>query len=543
MINLSDFFKELELTYKIISHSEDEKIYISSVSIGINDIISISKSVHTGNFLKSHSIILNYSNIKELLELDTNIELPGVIIFSEAFVLPDMMTKINSFIQSHTDISVVLVESNMKEENIYIKLNEYINEESNFIQKLLYDDYINLINLLNKSAEITNIEAIAYKLLKNPMIITDKSYKVIDYTKSLEINDPIWKIITSNKYCPSNIVNMTDYNRFWHRLTQNGRPLFVDSKAFSPYVKRAVAEIKSENRIEGYIALLEINKKITETDLQILQMISEVIAVKFTNNAMVSRALGDLENEFIKELFLGKIPNETMAFNQAQSLGWNIRKWFIVLEIRDRSESKNLSENLYSVKNEIRRLVPFCIYSFNDKKSYCIISFDDKKDLKNVYKELGEISTREQLICSAGNAVDRLILINKSYDQAKRTGEIVDCIPKIPSQKFFYLYNEIAIYDMMMNLNKMHPILGITSKSLSLLKKIDEKEGSEYIITLRNFFDNNQSISDTANAMYLHRNTISYRLNKIRKIIEDDFDNPLIRLHMYISFIIDDISI
>ncbi|CAI3635582.1 hypothetical protein CNEO4_1730002 [Clostridium neonatale] len=43
--------------------------------------------------------------------------------------------------------------------------------------------------------------------------------------------------------------------------------------------------------------------------------------------------------------------------------------------------------------------------------------------------------------------------------------------------------------------------------------------------------------------MYLHRNTISYRLNKIRKIIEDDFDNPLIRLHMYISFIIDDISI
>ncbi|WP_394372099.1 helix-turn-helix domain-containing protein [Clostridium neonatale] len=62
-------------------------------------------------------------------------------------------------------------------------------------------------------------------------------------------------------------------------------------------------------------------------------------------------------------------------------------------------------------------------------------------------------------------------------------------------------------------------------------------------MTLRNFFDNNQSISDTANAMYLHRNTISYRLNKIRKIIEDDFDNPLIRLHMYISFIIDDISI
>ena len=63
MINLSDFLKELELTYRIISQCENEKIYISSVSIGINDIISISKSVHTGNFLKSHSIILNYSKV------------------------------------------------------------------------------------------------------------------------------------------------------------------------------------------------------------------------------------------------------------------------------------------------------------------------------------------------------------------------------------------------------------------------------------------------------------------------------------------------
>lgn len=543
MINLSDFLKKLELTYKIISQYESEKIYISSVSIGVNDIISISKSALTRNFLKSHSIILHYSKIDELLKLDINIEFPGVIIFSEAFIPSDNMTEINSFIKSHTDIVVVLVESNMKEEDIYIKLNEYINEESNFIQKLLYDDYINLINLLNNSAEITDIEAIAYKLLNNPMIITDKSYKVIDYTKSLEINDPIWKIITSNNYCPSNIVNITDHNKFWHRLTQSDRPLFVDSKAFSPYAKRAVAEIKSENKIEGYIALLEINKKITETDLQILQMISAVIAVKFTNKAMISRALGDLENEFIKELFLGKVPSETMAFNQSQSLGWNIRKWFIVLEIRTKSKSKNLSEKLYILENEIKRIVPFCIYSFNNKKSYCIISFDDKKNLTNIYKKLAKIITREELICSAGNAVDRLILINKSYEQSKRTGEIVDYIKKINPNKLFYLYNEIAIYDMMINLNKMKLISGITSSSLSLLQEIDEKEGSEYIITLRNFFDNNQSISATANAMYLHRNTISYRLNKIRKIIEDDFDNPLVRLHMYISFIIDDISI
>ena len=40
---------------------------------------------------------------------------------------------------------------------------------------------------------------------------------------------------------------------------------------------------------------------------------------------------------------------------------------------------------------------------------------------------------------------------------------------------------------------------------------------SEELITVFTFFDNNLNISETARQLYIHRNTLVYRLEKIQK--------------------------
>lgn len=81
-----------------------------------------------------------------------------------------------------------------------------------------------------------------------------------------------------------------------------------------------------------------------------------------------------------------------------------------------------------------------------------------------------------------------------------------------------------------------------SNKAYFILSFEDKKEDSEYLITLRSFLENNQDTTSTANSLYLHRNTIKYRLSKIAEFMEDDFHNPLVRLHIHMSFIIDDLT-
>ena len=41
----------------------------------------------------------------------------------------------------------------------------------------------------------------------------------------------------------------------------------------------------------------------------------------------------------------------------------------------------------------------------------------------------------------------------------------------------------------------------------------------ESMVTIQKFFDNNLNISETARQLYVHRNTLVYRLERLEKII------------------------
>lgn len=403
----------------------------------------------------------------------------------------------------------------------------------------LFNIYGNLVDLLGKNLDISEIEVVAHKILQNPMIITDESYKVITYSHIDEISDPIWMTIVSNEYCPSSIVEMTDYNDFWGRLSSAGSPLFVDSQDFSPYVRRAVAQIKSAGKVRGYIALVEINKPITKSDLQILQMVAGVVGIKLMEKDAISKALGQMESEFIGDLFSGFMTNEKMAINRAKSLRWNTKRWFSVISIQAGENNLYIGTKLDTIKNTLNVYFPFCIYNFNGQNACFIVSFDNReKWSKFCRKEIEKFMGEENLISTVGLPVDKLIDIKDSYIQAQKAAEAVEFLNKSIWRKAVYIYSEVAVYNLLGEVSEKENML---SNSLLLLKKIDEKEGSEYVTTLKHFFENNQNAADTAKSMYLHRNTINYRLNKIRELLEDDFNNPLVRLHLHMSLMMDDI--
>ncbi|KZL89098.1 hypothetical protein [Clostridium magnum] len=99
----------------------------------------------------------------------------------------------------------------------------------------------------------------------------------------------------------------------------------------------------------------------TANDLEILQMIAETIAAKITSQNKVSKALGELKREFVIELLLGKITNETMAYNQAVSLGWNTKKYFSVLEVIDSRDSYIEKKAAYICSELKNYLASVCI--------------------------------------------------------------------------------------------------------------------------------------------------------------------------------------
>ena len=80
---------------------------------------------------------------------------------------------------------------------------------------------------------------------------------------------------------------------------------------------------------------------------------------------------------------------------------------------------------------------------------------------------------------------------------------------------FFQIFGEI---DDVTELERYIP------ETLKKLYLYDEHKG-ELITTLQMYLRNKQSIRKTADAMFVHYRTISYRLEKIKQVSGIDFDN------------------
>ena len=148
-------------------------------------------------------------------------------------------------------------------------------------------------------------------------------------------------------------------------------------------------------------------------------------------------------------------------------------------------------------------------------------------EIKGNDEEIKELETVEKVLYSAieeelgikvkigvGNPVANFESINSSYLQAKKALELGAEI----ADKSVYTYTEILPLKMISSLTEKEKI-----EFLKPFKQILKNE--ELSVTAKEFLNNDLNSKRTAEKLFIHRNTLTYRLNKIEKEIGLDLRN------------------
>ena len=101
-----------------------------------------------------------------------------------------------------------------------------------------------------------------------------------------------------------------------------------------------------------------------------------------------------------------------------------------------------------------------------------------------------------------------------------------------------HYYEDLAVYDLLINVKsdyQIHP-------GLQKLVEYDKNNGTDYVKTLSTYLRNYKNLSQTADDLFLHRNTILYRLNKIEEILQSSLDNHSLCLQLELGILLLDIT-
>lgn len=233
------------------------------------------------------------------------------------------------------------------------------------------------------------------------------------------------------------------------------------------------------------------------------------------------------KNQFYQNLLLDNLLLVDI-FNQAKKMNVEVETRRAVFVIEPKKETDNLAletiKGLYatSAKDYVTSVDEnHIIYIKNLEKT------EDYKDLNYVAKTIVDMLNTEVMInvrVAYGTIVESIKDVSKSYKEASMA---LDVGRIFYAEKKVLAYNELGIGRLIHQLpNSLCEMFMQEVFSDNTYAQLDK----ETLSTVNAFFENSLNISETARKMYVHRNTLVYRLEKIQKITGLDvrvFDDAL----------------
>ena len=232
-------------------------------------------------------------------------------------------------------------------------------------------------------------------------------------------------------------------------------------------------------------------------------------------------------NNFFQNLLLDNLLLVDV-YNRAKKLHVDINVPRVVYMIEAGGENDNAVSEL--LKNMFAAQNGDYITAVDESNIILIKAMEpesDDEDIMQVAYTIVDMVNTEVMVnvrVAIGTMVQELKDVSKSYKEAKMALNV---------GKIFYTEKSISayttlgigrlIYQLPINLCKMYieEIFG---------EKIPEELDEETLHTVNKFFDNNLNVSETSRQLFLHRNTLVYRIEKLEKIIGLDirtFDDAL----------------
>jgi len=136
---------------------------------------------------------------------------------------------------------------------------------------------------------------------------------------------------------------------------------------------------------------------------------------------------------------------------------------------------------------------------------------------KQIAGQLGEVSTS----IVVGPRAD-VLAVHDGYSEILT---ILDLCSRMGLKRNQAIHCEDYAVEKMLLGMEQHSLKNLCRETTQVLEMVDKKEGTQLVRTLEAFFRCNMNHAKTSRALFIHRNTLSYRLDRIRELADVDFEN------------------
>ncbi|MCZ8515124.1 PucR family transcriptional regulator ligand-binding domain-containing protein [Paenibacillus filicis] len=121
--------------------------------------------------------------------------------------------------------------------------------------------------------------------------------------------------------------------------------------------------------------------------------------------------------------------------------------------------------------------------------------------------------------------------VHRSYIEARKAIFIGTHLDRY---KAVFTFNDVEMFQLLLDASEQVPFDALIERKIGKLCLYDKQNGTDLVSTLYYYLATGGSLMETANLLYVHRNSVKYRLDRIKEISDADLENPLNRFVYYL---------
>lgn len=350
-------------------------------------------------------------------------------------------------------------------------------------------------------------------IIGNPVEIYDKNYNLMTSTLKEKI------IVAQNEKI---------------NLTKISKGLMYTKKILgnNEEVGQLIFEITALEDTKTYLGIIELNKKVDELDFLAIENACTNISLIMAKDKAIKEVEERFMNDIVNDLIFNTPRLSNPLLERANIAGIDLFGSYYIAVL-------NLKCKLDCIKYDLKKLLKKLIKEYDGvyslRNDYVIIFINSRKindtkesheEIKNKIKKISEeLGMKYSQICFSagiGSEIKGFENIRKSYNEA------VDAIAigeDIYGKNAVTIYEELGVFKLIRDVSLSNDVSKYIPNSVTKLLQVDSSKNSELLKTLEIYFKTNQHIGATANELFIHPKTVSYRIEQIKELTGIDFDN------------------
>lgn len=396
---------------------------------------------------------------------------------------------------------------------------------------------------------LEEIAKLAAERVENPVLITDSKWRLLSYCEH-----------------PQNPKRLADYlplvtgeTGFPATFTE-GVP--TETSLFTVSMKRRfpdengdvvcrIIPVASGKSVYGYMIVWETVRKIGETDYMTMEIAAKNCAMERVKARQLEEAAHSQRRTFFDDLLQNRIASVGAVRSMSRIHGMDPDRPHICAVIRvtqpEGSPLETDHQRIHSILNIIHRAGQVhkrSITAFHRINTIImLIPVETKEDIRipppAVCAFLEDMDTQieaAQLKCSwcigVSNVCKEFLRLDQAYLHAM---EVIHLAGTMKSQRRLFYLNQIHSYHFLNNMADREETQLFVQDILGNLIEYDRKHKTQLVDTLETYFSADCNAAKAAKALFVHKNSLVYRLNRIKKVLGNDLQDAEERFNLQLA--------